>query len=90
MPYEAFADRLAWWGNRVVNERAWRVPAAEILANNCNLDRKNPNAAQDLEHLPPEQLVVSILEKEQRIAALMVEIGGDQGDAGGTDVKVGS
>ena len=72
--FEEFAGCLAWWGDRTENERAWKVAAAEILANGCNLDLKNPNAAQDLEHLPPEQLVESILEKEQRIAALMAEI----------------
>jgi len=50
------------------------VPAATILANGCNLDRKNPHAATDMEHLPPEQLVESILAKEQQIAALLIEI----------------
>ena len=41
-----------------------------------NLDSKNPNAKQDFEHLPPEQLVEGILQKEQRIAELMLEIKG--------------
>lgn len=74
MQYEEFADLLTWWANRTENERAWRVPASSILANDCNLDIKNPNAAQDLEHLPPEQLVDSILQKEQRIAEIVAEI----------------
>lgn len=39
-----------------------------------NLDRKNPSAAQDLEHQPPEKLVESILAKEHRIIELMNEI----------------
>jgi type I restriction enzyme M protein len=39
-----------------------------------NLDRRNPNAAADLEHLPPEQLVDDILRKEQRILEIMAEI----------------
>ena len=72
--YEDFADCLAWWPNRRETERAWKVPATEILTNNCNLDRKNPNAAADLEHLPPEQLIDSILEKERRIVELLGEI----------------
>lgn len=74
LQYEEFGPCVAWWNQREENERAWKVPAAEILANNCNLDRKNPNAAQDLEHLPPEQLVADITEKEQRIAEIMAEI----------------
>jgi len=74
LQYEELADCLAWWTNREENERAWRVPAADILANGCNLDIKNPNGKQDLEHLPPEQLADDILRKEQRIAEIMGEI----------------
>ena len=65
----------AWWDAREENERAWRVSAGELLANNCNLDLKNPRAAADFEHLPPEQLVEDILAKEQQITALLCEIG---------------
>jgi type I restriction enzyme M protein len=39
-----------------------------------NLDIKNPNAKEDLEHLPPEQLAQDILKKELRIAEIMGEI----------------
>jgi hypothetical protein len=39
-----------------------------------NLDIKNPNAAEALEHLPPEQLVEDILAKERRIIEIMGEI----------------
>jgi type I restriction enzyme M protein len=72
--YEEFADCIAWWKKRKENERAWKVPAAELLANNCNLDRKNPSAKEDITHLPPEQLAESILKKERRIAEIMEEI----------------
>jgi type I restriction enzyme M protein len=72
--YEEFAPLLAWWGDRRENERAWRAPAEQIAANGYNLDLKNPNAAADLEHLPPEQLAASILAKERRIAEIMEEI----------------
>jgi len=74
LQYEEFADCLAWWTNREENARAWRVPVADILANGCNLDLKNPNGKQDLEHMPPEQLADDILRKEQRIAEIMAEI----------------
>src|SRR6266508_6391682 len=72
--FEEFADCLAWWKQREENARAWKVPATDILANGCNLDIKNPNSKQDLEHMPPEPLADSILRKEQRIAELMGEI----------------
>jgi type I restriction enzyme M protein len=74
LQFEEFAPCLAFWNNRKENERAWKVKAKDILANNCNLDLKNPRAPQDLEHLPPEQLVESILEKERRIIEIMGEI----------------
>ena len=74
LQYEEFVPCLKWWKKRKEHERAWKVPASEILKNNCNLDIKNPNSKQDFEHLPPEQLTDDILKKEQRIAEIMAEI----------------
>jgi type I restriction enzyme M protein len=74
LQYEEFAPCLQWWHNREENERAWRVPASQILSNGGNLDIKNPNAAQDFEHMAPEQLVEDILAKEQQISILLNEI----------------
>src|SRR5207302_6151506 len=39
--FEEFAPLVQWWNTRKENERAWKVPVAELLANGCNLDRKN-------------------------------------------------
>ncbi|MEX0802493.1 MAG: class I SAM-dependent DNA methyltransferase [Candidatus Binatia bacterium] len=79
--FEEFAGCLKWWNgstgspqDREENDRAWKVPATELLANGCNLGRKNPNAAADLEHLAPEQLADDILKKEHRIAEIMMDI----------------
>ncbi|MBN1605352.1 MAG: N-6 DNA methylase [Polyangiaceae bacterium] len=81
MQFDEFADCIAWWKKRKENERAWKVRVEDILKYNgagqlvsVNLDIKNPNAAEDLERLPPEQLVESILEKERRIIEIMGEI----------------
>jgi len=74
MRYEELASCLAWWKDREENERAWKVPAEEILANGCNLDVKNPHSKDELQHLPPEELVDNILAKEMRIAGIMAEI----------------
>jgi type I restriction enzyme M protein len=76
LQFEEFAPCLAWWNRREENDRAWKVPAAELLASNCNLDRKNPRAKEDITHLPPEQLAASILEKERRIAEIVERIQG--------------
>jgi len=78
--FEEFAPLIGWWGlsdrasAREENEHAWKVPAAELLTNGCNLDRKNPHAKEDITHLPPEQLTSDILKKEQRIAEIMGNI----------------
>lgn len=82
--YEDLAPLLAWWNDRKAGPQAWRVKAADLLKYegsgsdkrlvSCNLDIKNPNAAPDLAHLPPEQLVDDILTKERRIIELMEQI----------------
>jgi type I restriction enzyme M protein len=72
--FEEFAPLIAWWNEREENERAWKVPAVEILENNANLDRKNPHGKEDIIHLPPEQIAASILEKEQRIVEIVGNI----------------
>jgi type I restriction enzyme M protein len=74
MQFEEFAPLIAWWKHREENDRAWKVPAAELLSNNCNLDRKNPRAKEDIAHLPPQKIVASILEKERRITEIICNI----------------
>jgi len=81
MRFEEFADCLEWWKQRKENEHAWRVRPEEVLKYDdagllvsANLDLKNPNAPQEAEHLPPEQLVGDILKKEQQIAEIVTEI----------------
>src|SRR6266850_1630738 len=74
MQFEEFADCQKWWVKREENDLAWKVPAPELLANNCNLDRKNPRAKEDITHLPPDQIAADILHKEHRIAEIMGNI----------------
>jgi type I restriction enzyme M protein len=71
--FEEFAKCRAWWKKREESDSAWKVSATDILADGCNLDRKNPRAKEAI-HLPPEQLVKSIREKERRIAEIMATI----------------
>ena len=69
-----FATCEAWWTKRKENEQAWKVPAKDLLANNCNLDRKNPRGKADITHLPPAELAASIVRKEEQIAEIMGRI----------------
>ena len=79
--YDEFEPLLEWWDEREENERAWKVPVDEVLKYDeegnllsANLDLKNPSAGDPFEHVPPEELVAGIVEKERRILALMAEI----------------
>ena len=79
--YEEFADCLAWWSDRTENEHAWKVDASGLIQRNgdgrvsaCNLDLKNPHAAETIDHRPPGEIVDSIIQKERRILAIMEEI----------------
>ena len=72
--FEEFAPLVTWWNKRGENDHAWKVPAAELMASGCNLDRKNPCAKEDITHMPPVQLAGNILKKEQRIAEIMGNI----------------
>ncbi len=74
LQFEEFADCMKWWNKREQDDQAWEVSAQDLLDANCNLDRKNPRAKVDFEHLPPDQLADDILKKELRIAELMQEI----------------
>ena len=77
MRFEEFAECQAWWGGperegRVENEHAWRVPIAEIEKDDLwNLDRRNPNRADDLAHRPPEELDAELIETEEEILSLL-------------------
>lgn len=81
LQYEEFSECLAWWQDRKETDRAWKIAVVDVLKYDengnlvsVNLDIKNPNSADVLEHLPPEQLVTDIMEKEQRIMEIMGEI----------------
>ena len=81
LQYEEFVPCLAWWNNRQENERAWKVSVNKVLKYDdrgnlvsANLDLKNPNGKQDLEHLPPEQLLEDILAKEHGILEILRDV----------------
>jgi len=79
--YTEFKHLLKWWGERVENEHAWKVAAADVLQHDpdgnllsANLDIKNPNTGDEFEHLPPEEIVAKIIEKERQIIETMIKI----------------
>jgi type I restriction enzyme M protein len=69
-----FADCNAWWNARAPNESAWQVAAAEILADDCNLDRKNPSRARESELPSPEELLARLNRSEREVRTLLDEL----------------
>jgi type I restriction enzyme M protein len=82
MRSEEFAECQKWWGGRdrkgrVEGDRAWKVSAAEAIKTDSegrlviNLDLRNPRQKDDYAHLPPEQLVQELMDKEERILEIL-------------------
>jgi type I restriction enzyme M protein len=71
MRFEEFRDCQMWWDKRDENERAWRVPIAEIEASGFNLDLRNPRRPDDLAHRPPGELLEELIETEREILGLL-------------------
>ena len=69
-----FEECRKLWDGRPVTEHSWLVPVEQVIENNYNLDIKNPSSQEALVHRPPEELVQSILKKEQQILALMAKV----------------
>lgn len=57
-----FKNEREWWNNREENEVAWKVSMDEIIANNFNLDFKNPSKAQEEALLSSEEYVERLKE----------------------------
>src|ERR1035437_8505841 len=76
MRFEEFETEIDWWGDeadgfaaRVQNEQAWKVPVADIVARNYNLDIKNPHVDEQINH-DPDKLLKKYEEQQVRIGDL--------------------
>ena len=69
-----FASLKEWWGKRVENEQAWKVPVEKIAENGWNLDIKNPFVKEEeVTHTTVElldKLSVSFKKSDELIAEL--------------------
>lgn len=74
MQFEEFSDCLAWWNDREEGPQAWKASANEIAQRSYNLDLKNPNTKQDLEHAAPVDLVAHMRAHEGEALRLLDEI----------------
>jgi type I restriction enzyme M protein len=76
MRFEEFEAEINWWGNeadgfaaREQTEQAWKVPVAEIIARNYNLDIKNPHVGEQINH-DPDNLLRLYQQQQTAIAGL--------------------
>jgi type I restriction enzyme M protein len=79
MRYEEFAECSAWWGgperaDRVESSKARCVPAADIIADNFNLDLAPLASADELTHRPPTELLSELIATEQEILSLLTSL----------------
>jgi type I restriction enzyme M protein len=74
LQYEEFQPMVEWWHNRIENQHAWRVPINNIVENNYNFDIRNPRTTTIEERRKPEEIMASILKKEEKIVELLLEI----------------
>jgi len=69
-----FEPLKKWWKKRIENEYAWCVPVEKIIENEYNLDIKNPQSSEILEHKSPDELIDDITKNEQLILKIITGI----------------
>jgi type I restriction enzyme M protein len=74
MRFDEFSDCQAWWGDRQENDRAWRVPIADLERDGFNLDLWNPDRPDDLAHRPPTELLAELVNTEREILLMLEEL----------------
>ncbi len=67
-------DCLAKARKRVLSDRSWIVPVADIIARNYDLSATNPNAAKAIKHRSPTAIAAGIASKQARLLEIMEEV----------------
>jgi type I restriction enzyme M protein len=73
MRLSEFDEEKKWWTKRKETEKAWKVSAKDIAANNYNLDIKNPNAPVEI-HEDPEELLAQYAEAVKAVKSLQDQL----------------
>ncbi|MFQ5830106.1 MAG: N-6 DNA methylase, partial [Candidatus Methylomirabilia bacterium] len=72
---EHLADALDMWKERSVSDASWVEHVQALVGRGYDVTAKNPQRPEDAEHRAPQEIVVSLLEKERQIASIVEEIG---------------
>jgi len=73
MRLSEFDEEKKWWTKRKETEKAWKVSAKDIAANNYNLDIKNPNAPVEI-HEDPEELLTQYAASVKAVKSLQDQL----------------
>ena len=73
MRLSEFDEEKKWWDKRKETDKAWKVSAKDIAANNYNLDIKNPNAPVET-HEDPDELLAQYAEAVKAVKALQDQL----------------
>ena len=78
LQYEEFAECLSWWNSRNESANAWKVSPDSVVERDdqgrlvaVNLDVKNPNAKDTVDHRPIREILTSALSKEREALAAL-------------------
>lgn len=74
LQFTEFEACRVWWNHRHENDRAWRVPAADIFGDACNLDRRNPRSVGETTLASPEELLAGITDDEMKIMEILAAL----------------
>lgn len=72
---------LDWWKARELNKQAWKVKGKDLIETDdtgrviaCDLDIKNPNTGEVIDHRTPLEIVESIEAKERRVLSILDDV----------------
>lgn len=71
---EEFAPVLDWWFRREENDHAWKVSFETIKEREYDFDLKNPRAGSDAELRTPDEILLSMIEKQRKAQALLESV----------------
>jgi type I restriction enzyme M protein len=74
LQFEELTDCLKWWDNRVVNDFAWVVDAAEIINNGYNLDVPHPRSLDTDIHESPVAILDRLVQRQSDMSIALSKL----------------
>ena len=69
-----FDEILEWFKDKKENDLAWKVPIADIVKNDYNMDISNPNDVEETIDLSPHELIKQIIDDEKKTLSLLDDV----------------